>query len=73
MNNLENMSVKELKSLKTDIDKELERRERLEYDKALKKFFDALEELYSNFPNEYCFADESVTWEDLRENYDWNF
>ena len=73
MKNLEEMSAKELKSLKTDIDKELERRERLEYDKALKKFFDALEELYSNFPFESCFTDDSTTWEDLRENYDWNF
>ena len=50
MKNLEEMSAKELKSLKTDIDKELEKRERLEYDKALEKFFDALDELYSNFP-----------------------
>lgn len=73
MKNLEEMSAKELRSLKTDINKELERRERLEYDKALKKFFDALEELYSNFPFEYCFADGSTTWEELRENYDWNF
>ena len=73
MKNLEEMSAKELKSLKTDIDIELKRRERLEYDKALKKFFDALEELYSNFPFESCFTDDSTTWEDLRENYDWNF
>lgn len=73
MKNLEEMNIKELKNLKADINKELERRERLEYDKALKKFFDALDELYSNFPYEYCFVDESTTWEDLRENYDWNF
>jgi hypothetical protein len=70
---VEAMNMDELRALKTDLDKEIERRERLEYDKALKKFFDALEELYSNFPNEYCFADSSVTWEELRENYDWNF
>ena len=73
MTNLEEMSAKELKSLKTNIDKELEKRKRLEYDKALKKFFDALDELYSNFPYEYCFTDNSETWEDLRENYSWNF
>ena len=73
MTDFEKMSSKELISLKTDIDIELKRRERLEYDKALKKFFDALEELYSNFPFESCFTDDSTTWEDLRENYDWNF
>ena len=73
MKNLEEMSAKELKSLKTDIDKELEKRERLEYDKALEKFFDALDELYSNFPYKYCFTDSAETWEDLRENYNWNF
>ena len=73
MKNLEEMNIKELKSLKIDIDKELDRRKRLEYDKALKKFFDALDELYSNFPYESCFVDGSTTWEDLRENYDWDF
>jgi hypothetical protein len=73
MNDLEKMSAKELKSLKTNIDKELERRKRLDYDKLLKNFADALYELYEKFPYEYCFADESVDWEDLRENYDWNF
>lgn len=73
MKNVEEMSSKELMSLKEDIVKELERRKRLDYDKALAKFFGALEELYSNFPCEYCFADESTTWEELRENYDWNF
>lgn len=71
---VEAMNMDELNALKADLDKEIERRKRLEYyDKVLKKFFDALEELYSNFPNEYCFADTRVTWEELRENYDWNF
>lgn len=73
MTNLERMNVDELRSLRINIDKELEKRKRVEYDKALKKFFDALEELYSNFPFERCFTDDSTTWEDLRENYDWNF
>ena len=73
MASLEGMSVDELRSLRIKIDKELEKRKRVEYDKALKKFFDALEELYSNFPNGNCFTDDSTTWEDLRENYDWNF
>lgn len=74
MKNVEEMSTKELKNLKTDIDKELDRRKRLDYDKALAKFFGALDELSSNFPYEYCFADGSTTtWEDLHENYDWNF
>lgn len=73
MKDLEEMSSKELMSLEADIVKELERRKRLDYDKALAKFFGALEELSSRFPCEYCFADESTTWEELRENYDWNF
>lgn len=73
MKNVEEMSTKELTKLKIDIDDELDRRKKLDYNKALAKFFGALDELYSNFPYEYCFVDESTTWEELRENYDWNF
>lgn len=73
MDNLKNMSAKELRNLKTDIDKELERRERLEYDKALKDFADAFYELYSSYPDKCCFTDWGTTWEDLYENNNWNF
>ena len=73
MNDLEKMSAKELNDLKANIDKELVRRKRTEYDKLLKNFADALDELYNKFPYEYCFVDESVDWEDLRERYDWVF
>lgn len=73
MKNLEEMNVDELKSLRVNIDKELDRRKRLEYDKLLKIFVNALSELSYNFPYEHCFTDDSTTWEDLRENYDWNF
>ncbi len=73
MIDFEKMSTEELTNLKVDIDKEIAKRKRLKYDKLLEKFADALDELYSNFPYEYCFADESVTWEGLREDYDWNF
>ena len=73
MKNLEEMSSKELMDLEANIVKELERRKRLNYEKAKAKFFDALEELYSNFPYESCFTDDSTTWENLREDYDWNF
>lgn len=73
MKNLEEMNAKELIDLKDDIVRELERRKRLNYESAKEKFFGALEELYSNFPCECCFTDDSTTWEDLRENYDWDF
>lgn len=73
MNDLEKMSAKDLRDLKANIDKELEKRKRLEYDKALKDFVDALYELYSNFPNEYCFTDSGETWEEMYEDNNWNF
>ena len=73
MNDLEKMSEEELHELRVSISKELYRRERIEYDKAVKNFADALDELYNKFPYEYCFADETVDWEDLRERYDWVF
>ena len=73
MKDLKEMSAKELMDLEADIIKELERRKEAEYEKALKKFFDALEELYSNFPYNLCFTNDSTTWENLREDYDWNF
>ena len=73
MLNLEEMSAKELTNLKVNIDMEINKRKRLEYDKLLENFANALDELASKFPYEYCFADESAVWEDLRENYDWNF
>jgi hypothetical protein len=72
MTDFEKMSVNELVTLKANVDRELEKRERQAYDKALKKFFDALDELYSNFPDEYCFTDRCVTWEELRENNNWD-
>ena len=67
------MSEEELYELKDSISKELYRRERIEYAKAVKNFADALDELHDKFPYSYCFADKSVTWEDLREDHDWNF
>ena len=73
MENLEKMSAKELRSLKTNIDKELEKRERLEYEKLLENFANAFYELYSKFPGKYCFTDEAQTWEDLYEDNSWNF
>ena len=72
MPDLEKMDAKQLKILKANIDKELEKRKRLEYDKALKNFVDALYELYEKFPNEYCCTD-GETWEELYENNSWNF
>ena len=72
MTNLEEMNAKELISLKTEISKELEKRERLEYDKLLENFANALYELYSKFPNKYCFVD-GETWEDLYKDNNWNF
>lgn len=73
MKNLEEMNVDELKNLRINIDKELDKRRSLEYDKLLKNFVNALDELSYNFPYKYCFTDDFTTWEDLRENYDWNF
>lgn len=73
MNDLETMSVNELVTLKADLDRELERRNRVAYDKSLKNFADALYELYSNFPCENCFVDSDETWEELYENYNWDF
>ncbi len=72
MNDLEKMSAKELVDLKANIDKELVKRKRAEYDKLLNNFVSVLDELYENFPCEYCFTD-GVTWEDLHDRYDWNF
>ena len=72
MTDFEKMTLKELISLKTDINKELEKREKQEYDKALRKFTDAFYELYVNFPHRYCFTN-GETWKDLYENNDWNF
>lgn len=73
MNDLEKMSVKDLRNLKANIDKELVKREELEYDKALKNFVDAFYELYTKFPFKYCFTDSSETWEELYEDHNWNF
>lgn len=70
---VEAMNMDELRALKADVDKEIERRKRLEYAKSLKKFLDAFYELYSDYPNECCFTDSSETWEDLYENNNWNF
>ena len=72
MNDLEKMSAKELVDLKANIDKELVKRKRVEYDKALKDFADALYELYDKFPYEYCHTD-GETWEELYEGHNWNF
>lgn len=72
MIDFEKMSINELETLKTDINKELEKRERQEYDKLLENFANAFYELYSKFPRAYCFTD-GETWEDLYENNDWNF
>ena len=73
MNDLEKMSAKDLINLKTNINKELEKRERLEYDKLLENFCNAFYELYSKFPNKNCFTDEGTTWEELYEDRNWNF
>lgn len=73
MTNLEEMSVNELVTLKANLDKELEKRERLAYDKLLKNFVNAFYELYSNFPNKYCFTDEAITWKHLYEDNNWYF
>ena len=70
--NFEKMDTKALKVLKVNIDRELEKRKRLEYDKLLAKFADILGELYDKFPNEYCFSD-GETWEGLYEDNNWNF
>lgn len=71
MINLEEMSAKELTNLKVNIDNEIEKRKRLNYDKLLEKFSNVLYELYENFPNEYCLDGE--TWEELVENHNWEF
>lgn len=73
MNDLETMSINELVTLKADLDRELERRNRVAYDKSLKNFADAFYVLYSNFPDEYCFTDRTITWEELYENHNWDF
>lgn len=73
MNDLEKMSVNELVTLKANLDKELEKRHIQAYDKLLKNFADAFYELYSNFPDKYCFTDSGETWEVLYEDYNWNF
>ena len=73
MTDFEKMSVNELETLKANVDKELAKRKRLEYDKLLEKFADALYELSSKFPNAYCFTDEAESWAELHENYSWNF
>lgn len=73
MNNLEEMSVNELVRLKIDLEKELEKRERLAYEKLLKNFADALNELSMNFPEEHCFIDSFETWEDLYHDHNWDF
>lgn len=67
------MSANDLVNLKANINEELARRERVEYDKALKKFSDALYELCSKFPNKECFTDDCETWEELYEDHSWNF
>ena len=73
MNNLEEMNVNELVRLKVNIEKELKRREELAYNKLLKNFADALNELSMNFPEEYCFVGEHETWEELYHNHSWDF
>lgn len=73
MNSLEEMNVNELIRLKVDIEKELKRREELAYNKLLKNFADALNELYMNFPEKQCFVDKYETWEELYHNHNWDF
>lgn len=73
MINLEEMSATELTNLKIDIEMEINRRQKLEYDKAVKKFADALNELCDNFHFSYCIEDEGVTWQDLLDNHNWDF
>ena len=73
MNNLEEMNVNELVRLKIDIEKELKRREELAYNKLLKNFADALNDLSMNFPENQCFVDKYKTWEELYHNYNWDF
>ena len=73
MINLEEMSATELTNLKVNIEFEIHRRQKLEYDELLKKFSDALYELYSKFPNQECFVDDCETWEELYEDHSWNF
>ena len=50
MLNLEEMSAKELTNLKVNIDMEINKRKRLEYDKLLENFANALDELASKCP-----------------------
>ena len=73
MTDFEKMSINELVALKANLDKELEKRERQAYEKLLENFVNAFYELYSNFPDKYCFTDEAETWSDLYENNNWNF
>ena len=73
--NLKTMTVDELRALRNDISMEMERREREEYDKAVEDFRKALYKLYSEFGNECCIIGNGdyTTWEDLFDNYEWNF
>lgn len=73
MINLEEMSAKELTNLKINIEMEINKRQKLEYNEALKNFYDAFYELYSKFPNMLCFTDENTTWEELYEDNCWDF
>lgn len=73
MNDFEKMSAKELNDLKADIDKELIKRKRKDYDKLLKNFINALDELASKFPNEVCLVDDNDTWYELYHDFDWSF
>ena len=73
MINLEEMSATELTNLKINIEMEINRRQKLEYDKAVKKFADALYELCDKFPFSYCIEDEGETWQDLHDNHNWDF
>lgn len=71
--NLETMSMNELRTLKANINVELERRTREEYYEAVEEFRKAFYKLYNDFPFEPCMADGGETWEELYENYDWGF
>ena len=73
MTDFEKMSVSELETLKANVDKEITKRKRQEYEKLLENFANAFYELYSKFPHTYCFTDEAETWAELYENYSWNF
>lgn len=75
--NLKAMTMDELRALRININDEIDKREREEYDKAVEDFRKALYKLYNEFGDECCiinhYQGDYKTWEDLYNDYDWNF